>query len=219
MDYTTREILKYGDRSVVEISINGQVTKYVTCQNYVRSKDIGSLWDFGHYYDICGSMTKEEALKAATLDLYDAVNKSELNAIMERLTRMQTIASELIGSIVEHYVKEDVVTLVNKLALTEDEAGLLGVKEIAYPRKFKVISVDMVREQKATIKVVVPENEDVSSWSLDEYIECIDQLDPEDEGEWDIDCYDLYEEDLTEEEFINLYDDSRVWNYNDIDKF
>ena len=216
----TREIAKYGDRSVVEITTDGRVVRYATVTNYDETKEIGSRWNWGHYYDIYGdTITQEEALKGAMLNLYNISDKDITKA--KKYDRMKTIASDVSALYLEINKDKDVIDdavthLKDELNITKEEAQELGIDELLYPKKYQIIEVDLVREQKSKIKIVVPAGVDVGVYDADDYIDNIYYVEPEDEGDWEVDDVNVDEEDISKDEVKNKYGDE-IWNIEDID--
>lgn len=217
----TREIIRYGQRSVVEIENEGRVIQYATVTNYDESKEIGSRWDWGHYYDIYGDITTpEEALKKAILDLYNTEDLKD-NLLKEKIAhdRTKTIASNAIAALVENLAEDDKKSVLEHLELTKDEAELYDVKEILYPTSYNVIEVELVRQQKATIKIVVPSDKDVDVYNADDYIDSMYYIEPDEDGDWEVDDLDIEKENVSEEEIRENYNEETVWNYDDIGTF
>lgn len=213
----TREIIRYGQRSVVEIENEGKVIKYVTVTNYDGSKEIGSRWDWGHYYDICGDVTQEEALKKAILDLYNIENPlNNLFKEKDAHDRTKIIASNAIAALVENLAEDDKKAILERLELTEDEAELYDVKEILYPTLYNVIEVKLIREQRATVKIVVPSDKDVDVYNADDYIDYIDNVEPDEDGDWEVDDIDTEEKNVSREKIEENYSGEDIWNYDDI---
>lgn len=216
----TREIAKYGDRSVVEITTEGRVVRYAAVTNYDETKEIGSRWNWGHYYDIYGDIiTQEEALKRAMLDLYNISDKDITKA--KKYDRIKTIASDVSALYLEINKDKDVIDdavtyLKDELNITKEEAQELGIDELLYPKKYQIIEVDLVREQKSTVKIVVPAGVDVGVYDADDYIDNIYYVEPEDEGDWEVDDVNVDEEDISKDEVKNKYGDE-IWNIEDID--
>jgi len=216
----TREIVKYGQRSVVEIENEGRVIKYAAVTNYDETKEIGSRWDWGHYYDIYGDVTQEEALKKAILNLYNIENPlSNLLKEKDAHDRTKIIASNAIAALVENLAEDDKKAILEQLELTKDEAELYDVKEILYPTSYNVIEVKLVRQQEATVKIVVPSDRDVNVYNADDYIDYIDNIEPDENGDWEVDDLDVEEENISEEKFRENYNEEMVWNFNDIGTF
>lgn len=214
----TREIVRYGQRSVVEIENEGRVIKYATVTNYDESKEIGSRWDWGHYYDIYGDITtQEEALKKAILDLYNTEDLKD-NLLKEKIAhdRTKTIVSNAIAALVENLAEDDKKSVLEHLELTKDEAELYDVKEILYPTLYNVIEVKLIREQRATVKIVVPSDKDVDVYNADDYIDYIDNVEPDEDGDWEVDDIDTEEENVSREKIEENYSGEDIWNYDDI---
>ena len=212
---TTREVAKFNNRSVVEIKTENRITKYCTCSDYDESKDIGSRWNFGHYYDVYGNMTEEKALRAAMLDLYEVDDSSNVEEIKKDYNRMMEIADKVICEIVDHVNKEDLPTLFkDRVGLTKEEAKMFDIENFVYPKKYKIVEATLCREQKAVVKLVMPE--DAYDDDAIDYIECGWDIEPDDEVEWDLDHANVYNGCLTKDEVKERYRD-QLWNYDDID--
>lgn len=208
----TKEIAKFGNRSVVEIRTENRIVKYCACSDYDESKDIGSRWNFGHYYDVYGDMTEEKALRAAMMDLYDIDKDAK-----EKLNRMTDIAGRVINEILEHVDEEDLPTLFqDRVKLTEEEAEMFDIKDLVYPTKLKVVELVLHREQKATLKVVMPE--DIDDDCVMDYVENMWDIEPDDDEEWEIDSVEVDMDDMSKDDVRCQYRD-QLWNYNDIDEF
>ena len=221
----TKEILKYNDRSVVEISTDGRVIKYATVTNYDPQKPVGTQWDWGHYYDIYGGVTQEEALRKAILDLYN-INENEISSAKSkafRYDRMEEIGKELAKLYIE--VVEDNETLdeatyylLNNVEITKTEADILGIEDVLYPKKYQIVEVELRREQKVIIKAAVPMDVDVDRYEIEDYISGYDYMEPEDDGDWDIYDVDVLERDVTKEEVKKDYSEEDLWNYGDLNE-
>ena len=116
----TKEILKYGNRSVVEVRDDlGQIKKYVTCTNYDATKEYGNQWIWGHYYDVWENGKEEEMLKGAIMELYE-VKTEEKNQTIPPI-RMQEIAEKVISFIKSNLDTDDVRDYLEDAELTEEE--------------------------------------------------------------------------------------------------
>ena len=209
------ELLKNGNKSLVEIreTDTDKVEKYVVCQDFDNSKAYGSKWNFGHYYDVWGNVTAEDQMKSATLYLY-GISEDEIS--YERLSKLsKKLISEL-----RDYVDndEEFADILKGIDITEDEAEFFDIKDIVFPKLYKIVNVTFRRTQYATVAVVMPDDEDV--WSADEYVENKDYIEdcPNIEfDDWEYDDYGVERDGMTKEEFKSNYSNSEVWNADDID--
>lgn len=208
----TREIARFENRSVVEISTEGRIVKYCACTNYDESKDIGSRWDFGHYYDIYGEMTKEKALRAAMADLYN-VDFVAIAENKKKLDRMNKISNKLVDEILLHVDEEDLPNLfLNRVGLTEDEVDMFDIYELVYPKKFKIVKVNLSKEVRTTIMVAMPM--DVDDDNVMDYIYHPDYIEPKDNtDDWKVDGVYVDVDNLDRDELRN----KDIWNCGDID--
>ena len=186
----TRMVIKYGDRCVVEISEGGKVIKYAAVTDYNPEKPVGSQWNWGHYYDIWGGVTQEEALRLAVLDLYNIEDglKDELKEKKEQYDRIKEIAEEVIKTCVDEDDKDTINYLKNVAGITEKEAKILDVYDLLYPKFYKVVEVTLTREQRVTISVAMPEDEDTDDYTIENHIHFYDL---EDEDELDNDDWEI----------------------------
>lgn len=220
----TKEILKYGDRSVVAYIVDGKITKYVACTYYDPTKNVGEQWSWGHYYDIWGEVTEEEALRSAAYDLYK-INEEDNKSIKskaDKYDRMLDIAKDVIDTYLtvngDDGVVEDAVNhLKNDIKITKEEAIALGITDILYPKKYNIMEVTMVRQQTVTVNIVVPANVEVNRYNADDYIEDDYNLEPENDGDWEVDYVDTYREGLSKKDIENNYSYEDIWNYEDLD--
>lgn len=208
----TREIARFENRSVVEISTEGRIVKYCACTNYDESKDIGSRWDFGHYYDIYGEMTKEKALRAAMADLYN-VDFAAIAENKKKLDRMNKISNKLVDEILLHVDEEDLPNLfLNRVGFTEDEVDMFDIYELVYPKKFKIVKVNLSKEVRTTIMVAMPM--DVDDDNVMDYIYHPDYIEPKDNtDDWKVDGVYVDVDNLDRDEL----GDKDIWNCGDID--
>ena len=210
------ELLKNGNRSLVEIreTDTDKIEKYVVCQDFDNSKAYGSKWNMGSYFDVWGNNSAEDMMRSAALYLY-GINESKIS--FERLTDLAKVfMAELRGYVDDDEEFADVLKSAN---ITEDEAEFFGVKDIVFPKLYKVVNVTLKREQYVTIAVVMPDDEDV--WSADEYIEnkeYIDDTEDIESEDWEFDDYGIEEAGITKEEFKKCYTNGVVWNADDIDE-
>ena len=209
------ELLKNGNKSLVEIreTDTDKVEKYVVCQDFDNSKAYGSKWNMGSYFDVWGNNSAEDMMRSAALYLY-GINESKIS--FERLTDLaKAFMAELRDYVDDDEEFADVLKSAN---ITEDEAEFFNVKDIVFPKLFKIVNVTLKREQYVTIKVVMPKDEDV--WGADDYIENKDYLedDPDIESEeWEFDDYGIEVDEINKDEFKSRYGNVTVWNADDID--
>lgn len=206
------ELAKLGERSVVEIRDmdTDNVIKYVVCTNFDNGKAYGSKWDWEHYFEIYGNETKELQLRNAMLYLY-GINESEIS-----FDRAVELSKAFLKEIRSEADEEDVREFLTANNLTEDEAELFGVKNMLFPKKYKVVEVTFTRQQHITVKVVMPNDE--SDYCAEDYVENRDYFDDSydvDNDDWEADGYETIEEDLTKEDYHNNYDSDDIWNHSD----
>lgn len=87
----------------------------------------------------------------------------------------------------------------------------LGIQK----KKYKVVRVKMEKTIYKNIYVAMPEDEDTDN--VDNYIETLYNLDndyPDDEEEWEVNDYEVDEDDMTADE-VNRRGQDEIWNYND----
>ena len=203
------ELAKLGERSVVEVRDmdTDNVIKYVVCTNFDNSKAYGSKWDCEHNFGIHGgNATKEFQLRNAMLCLY-GINESEIS--FDRAVELsKTFLKELRNGACDEDVKE-FLTANN---LTEDEAELFGVKDMLFPKKYKVVEVTFEQTRRVTVKVVMPDDEDTYSaeYYIDNKYDLSDSDDIE-EDDWEVESCSVDSSDLTKEEYHDMYSDD-VWN-------
>lgn len=209
----TKEILKYGDRSVVEVRDDlGQIKKYVTCTNYDATKEYGNQWIWGHYYDVWENGKEEEMLKGAIMELYE-VKTEEKNQTIQPI-RMQEIAEKVISYIKNNLDTDDVKDYLEDAELTEEEAEYFGVKKILYPQNYKIVRVKLIRKQETEIRIAVPEDD--KYYDAEDYIPEMNYLDPEDNGYWEVD--ETFEDSYVKsrQDVLDEYDSDDLYNYEAI---
>lgn len=89
----------------------------------------------------------------------------------------------------------------------------LGIQK----NKYKVVKVRMEKIIYKDIYVAMPEDEDTDN--VDNYIESLYNLDndyPDDEEEWEVNDYEVDEDDMTADE-VNRRGQDEIWNYNDFE--
>jgi len=209
----TKEILKYGDRSVVEVRDDlGQIKKYVTCTNYDATKEYGNQWIWGHYYDVWENGKEEEMLKGAIMELYE-VKTEEKNQTIPPI-RMQEIAEKVIAYIKNNLDTDDVKDYLEDAELTEEEAEYFGVKKILYPQNYKIVRVKLIRKQETEIRIAVPEDDEY--YDAEDYIPEMNYLDPDDDGYWEVD--ETFEDSYVKsrQDVLDEYDSDDLYNYEAI---
>lgn len=132
--------------------------------------------------------------------------------------RMTEIATRVIDALFDDDKETAIEFLKGELDMQEHEAEYFGRKEELFPKTYKIVEVTFERKQKATIKVVMPEN--VDSWHCEDYIESQWNLEPDDDydAEWELHDYDDVDYECTSEEIRRRYDDGEIWNYDDFDR-
>ena len=209
------ELLKNGNKSLVEIreTDTDKVEKYVVCQDFDNSKAYGSKWNMGSYFDVWGNNSAEDMMKSAALYLY-GINESKIS--FERLTDLAKVFMAELRDYVDD--DEEFADVLKSANITEDEAEFFNVKNIVFPKLYKIINATLKREQYVTIQVVVPN--DADEWSTDDYIEnkeYIEDAEDIESEDWELDDYGVEEDGLTKEEFKSRYSANTVWNADDID--
>jgi hypothetical protein len=89
----------------------------------------------------------------------------------------------------------------------------LGIQK----KKYKVVKVRMMKTIYKDIYVAMPEDEDTDN--VDNYIESLYNLDndcPDDEEEWEVNDYEVDEDNMTADE-VNERGQDEIWNYNDFE--
>ena len=211
------ELAKKGNRSLVEIvnTDTERIEKYVVCSNFDNAKAYGNKWDWGTYFDVNSGDNPEEKLEKAIRNLYDMDDKREIS-----YDRMTDLAIAFVRQL-RDYVDDDeeFARVLKGEDITEVEAEFFDVKDIVFPKLYKVVNVTLKREQFVTVKVVMPDDEDC--WSADEYIENKEYIeDAEDikSEDWEFDDYGIEEGEMTKEYFKQNYNSDTVWNADDIDE-
>ena len=201
---TTKEIIKNGTRSLVEVRDDlGHLKKYVVCTDYDSSKEYGNQWICGIYYDVLDGIKKEDALKCAVFKLFSSYSNTTLS-----YERAVEIAEKVIGTIKENLDEEDIMSLLEDAELTKEEAEYFNVDNVLYPKKYKVVDVELVRMQKVYLQIAMPEDDDY----VEDYIPDIDYLEPEEDGEWYVDETSEHPETMSLEDVLLKYGDD-LYNY------
>lgn len=89
----------------------------------------------------------------------------------------------------------------------------LGIQK----KKYKVVRVKMEKTIYKNIYIAMPEDEDTDN--VDNYIGSLYNLDndcPDDEEEWEVNDYEVDEDDMTADE-VNRRGQDEIWNYNDFE--
>ena len=89
----------------------------------------------------------------------------------------------------------------------------LGIQK----KKYKVVRVRMMKTIYKDIYVAMPKDEDTDN--VDNYIESLYNLDndcPNDEEKWEVNDYEVDEDDMTADE-VNRRGQDEIWNYNDFE--
>ena len=209
------ELLKNGNKSLVEVrdAETNEIKKYVVCQDFNNVKEYGNKWIEGTYFDIWGDNTQEKMMRTAALFLY-GIDKNQIP-----YERMSDLAKAFIAEL-QDYIddNEEFARVLKGKAITEKEAEYFGVKDIVFPRLYKVVDVILKREQYVTVAVVIPDDEDYyeaeNHIGRKEYIEDSEYIENE---EWKFYDYEKIEEDITREYFKQNYDSGTVWNAEEID--
>ena len=202
------ELAKYKGRSVIEVMDMDaeKVIKYVLAYNFNNARPYGDKWENGDYYnvdDILG-LKADEQLKAAMLKLYDIKEpKIPYDRVLE-------FANEFMKFMIERDYTDE---LISRYEMTEDEAELFGIKDKLFPKRYKVVEVSFVREQRKTVKVVMPDDED--NYNAEDYVENRCYL--EDDGDcensdWECDYFNAFETGMSEEDVTDRYDLDELWN-------
>ena len=211
------ELAKKGNKSLVEImnTETERIEKYVVCNNFDNAKAYGSKWDWGTYFDVNSGDDPEEKLEKAIRNLYGMENdKREIS-----YDRMTDLAKAFLAQL-RDYVDDDEEfrdILINE-GMTEDEADFFDIRDIVFPKLYKVINATFMRKQYATIQVVIPNDED--EWNADDYVENKEYIEDSEEIESEdreFDDYSIEENEISKEDFKSRYDNETVWNADDID--
>ena len=214
----TRELLKYNGRSLVEIKIDGVIKKYVVCRNYDPTKEYGNQWDAGSYFDVWGNTTAENMCRTATLCLYDI---KEIKPVIP-YERMEELAKEFVTLYMEAEdggVSDDTINyLKGNVKVTKNEADILGIADVLYPKTYDIVEVTIERTQKTTFKAVVPAGTDPNVYDIEDYVSGYDYAEAEDEGDWEITEVYTDKQDLDKEEVKDRYSEETLWNYEDLDE-
>lgn len=210
------ELLKNGNKSLVEIrEIDTDIVeKYVVCENFNNSKKYGEKWDAGIYYDVHSNNDLESQMKKAALVLYGVNGRIPYE-------RLSDLTKALITQLREYVDDDDeFADVLKKEDVTESEAEFFGIKELLYPNKYQVVTAALVREQRVTIKVLMPSS--VDPYNVDDYIENRENIEDcytydIDNDDWEVEDYSVDIEDMTKDEVESRYNMDELWNGCDID--
>lgn len=84
-------------------------------------------------------------------------------------------------------------------------------------KKYKIVKVKMEKTIYKDIYVAMPEDEYTDN--VENYIDSLDNLDndyPDDEEDWEINDYEVDEDNLTADD-VNRRGEDEIWNYNDFE--
>ena len=208
------ELLKKDNKSLVEVRDmdTNSIQKYVVCVDFDNSKAYGNKWSTSKTFMIYDQNT-EYMLEKAVKYLY-GIDETSIS-----FERLETFAKGFLKELIENENDGDYITdMLKSFDITEDEAEFFDVKDIVFPKLYKIVNVTFRRTQYATVAVVMPDDEDV--WSADEYVEnkeYLDDLPDMDADDWEYDDYGIEREGMTKEEFNARYSNDEVWNADDID--
>lgn len=202
------EIIKKDNRSLVEVKDleKDAVYQYIIVTDFNNAKTekydqmVRSYW-------INNYLTQSDAFKAAINYFY---NIKELEIPYDRVMEFtkELLACLDIDEIKDH-LKDD-------MKMTEREAEWFGIKEELFPRRYKVANVTFTREQRITVKVIMPEDE--ADCNAEDYVEnqCYldDCADIENE-DWECEDYGIERSDLDEDDIRDRYDLDEIWNGSD----
>ena len=207
------ELLKKDNKSLVEVRDmdTNSIQKYVVCVDFDNSKAYGNKWSTSKTFMIYDQNT-EYMLEKAVKYLY-GIDETSIS-----FERLEKFAKGFLKELQENEDDDDIADMLKSFDITEDEAEFFDVKDIAFPKLYKIVNVTFRRTQYATVAVVMPDDEDV--WSADEYVEnkeYLDDLPDMDADDWEYDDYGIEREGMTKEEFNARYSNDEVWNADDID--
>ena len=142
-------------------------------------------------------------------------NNIIIDETKSRLDRMTNIVNKMINELIEYVDEEELPTIFKeRIRLTEEEIEMFDIWDLVYPKMFKIVEVTLCREQRATIKVVMPE--DADKFDVMDYINgSLDDIDLDDDGKWDVDFVDIYADNLMKDDVIERYK-NQLWNYDNI---
>ena len=147
------------------------------------------------------------------MELYE-VKIEEKNQTIPPI-RMQEIAEKVISYIKSNLDTDDVKDYLEDAELTEEEAEYFGVKKILYPQNYRIVDVELKREQKIKIRIAVPEDNEF--YDAEDYIPEMNYLDPDDDGEWEVDeTTEPYGYVKSREDVLAEYDSDDLYNYEAI---
>ena len=96
--------------------------------------------------------------------------------------------------------------------LTEDETDMFDIHELLFPKKFKIVEVNLSKEVRTTLMVAMPMDADDDD--VMDFIDHTDYIEPEDDtDDWEVDSVYVDMDNLDREELRH----KDIWNCNDID--
>ena len=208
------ELSRYGNKSVIEIRDieTNLVKKYVVASNFDNSKAYGNKWINGTYFDIYPGCGLEDQLKNAMMFLYGIEEpKIPYDRVLEFTKHFLETLRET------DYEDDDDLReyLTDEFNITKEEADLFGILDVCFSKKFKIVKCIMTRRQTVTVKIIMPEDE--SEYNSDSYIDTYnleDSYDLECE-DWELDSYDVIDDDLTSKDYEHKYDGNEIYNDDD----
>lgn len=193
------EIAKNEERSVIMITdLKGNVEQYVGCSYFDNRKPYGTKWQWGHYFgnDVKGAMDW----------LYD-VPKMPIS--YERLSEIATLLKD---GLIEDDKEQAMIYLKETCGMSPEEMKYFGI------RQWKLVEFTLEKVSRVKVKGLVPQDENSLCINWDNYIQYTENLEPDDEGEWEMEDYDVLREELSDDEAKDRYDSDEVWNYDDFDE-
>lgn len=128
--------------------------------------------------------------------------------------RLSEIASKLCDGLFTDDEDSAIEYCKDTIEMTEDESDYFGIKDKLYEKKYKIVECEMIRTQKAKIKVAIPI--DCNTYDVGDYIENLEDLEEENSEDWEIDTYDKAVSEIGKNALENNYDECEIWNYYDI---
>lgn len=206
---TINEIMTVRNYTLVEY-IKGGMREWCICLDYDQHT---REWASGTY-----CYTSLQAISEFVSKVNPNLVKSqdEINSGIPYF-RMSEIASKVIDGLYDDGEEAATEYLKEELELNREEADYFGIREMLFPKLYKIVEVVFKRTQKATVKVAIPQ--DVDSACAFEYIGNEYALEPDgDDFGWDYDDeYFDYDEILDSESVRRLYRDV-IWNFDDFDE-
>ena len=227
MAYYTREVLKNGIKSLVEViryneELEGylrkeseETVKFVVCKDYDGSKAYGSQWDNWSAESWSTTYrTVDAARESAVRYLYGIVEPIVSNERLTEITKM------LIDKAYENYDEEFVNGYLKEdFNINEGEADFLGIKERLFPKRYKIVEYAVRRECTFIFKGKVAIPQDADDDDILDYIDDCNfdpmETDPDDSDyEYaEIDYAEVTDEDLSKDDV-----DGDVVNYDTFDE-